>query len=113
MGLIYLEDVDEKLNNGKQNVICDTNVWYRIGDGRYVPPSEVDLISTFQSFAELATTTNMIGLPLYQQVVQAIYGHATATISVSPFDYVLQNQFEDYQGNSDKMKEIITGFTES
>jgi hypothetical protein len=46
----------------KPKVVCDTNIWYNLGDGKIDPKvaKENHLIATFYTFEELNTTYNII-----------------------------------------------------
>ncbi|SKC47143.1 hypothetical protein [Ohtaekwangia koreensis] len=72
----------------KTDVICDTNIWYYLGDGTIDPNSLKDysLIATFYNFEELITTPN--NLTNFQQVRRA----AKAIVNYSSKQY-LENAF--------------------
>lgn len=103
----YIED------KTKQYVICDTNVWYSLAQGKFEKLDEVQLIPTLLSLAELATSEAMAyELKLYQDVLKTVYEKGGPILPTNPFDFVLHNHDPNYPLNNDIVKNILTDFTE-
>ena len=98
----------------KPRVICDTNVWYEMSAGKYSAPKDYDLLPTAFSLVELATSQAMVEEPkFYQSTVKMIYENGGPIIPENPFDFVLQNQFNDYVSNeSTSLSKILNDFSE-
>jgi len=85
----------------KTDVICDTNIWYNLGNGHLGPSKLTDysLVATFYNFEELITTPNIFGN--FQQVrgaTQAIVNHSSKQILENAFLYMARTinpHFED------------------
>lgn len=76
-----------------KQVICDTNVWYEIGSGKFKPNPTVELYPTIFSLYEIATTPLSVRHPkVIQEAIKAVFEHATEIIPVNPFDFVLSQQ---------------------
>jgi len=87
----------------KPYIICDTNVWYEMSAGNYTKPDGFDLIPTSFSLREISTSQAMVEEPkFYQDTIKMIYENCGPIIPENPYDYVLQNQFEDYKSQDSK-----------
>lgn len=97
----------------KPHVICDTNVWYYIVQGKFNKPNDILLIPTSLSLAELATSEAMAyELKLYQDVLKAVHEKGGPILPIDPFDFVLHNHDPNYPLNNDIVKNILSDFTE-
>ncbi|HMS66893.1 MAG TPA: hypothetical protein PKD18_02095 [Saprospiraceae bacterium] len=73
-------------------IICDTNIWYRLGDGRL---SESDfggdeLVVTGVNVEELCTTETMLTDPTsFKNAIKAINKYATQYIDYDPIEFIL------------------------
>tara|TARA_R110002020_G_scaffold214594_6_gene421655 strand:+ start:683 stop:1459 length:777 start_codon:yes stop_codon:yes gene_type:complete len=73
-------------------VICDTNVWYEIASGKFVPPLEVELIATeFSVYEFVSTEVAVHDVLLLQKAVKSFFRFASGIISVDPFYHFLSN----------------------
>lgn len=95
-------------------VICDTNVWYNIATGNFIPPTNVMLVPTQFSLYELVTTEQIATNPeLVQKTIKAVNDYGRDIIPVNPFDFVLFHQssrFSDW--NTEFTINILKSFNE-
>ncbi|AZQ58098.1 hypothetical protein EJ994_04475 [Maribacter sp. MJ134] len=96
----------------KPYIICDTNVWYEMSTGNYEKPDGFDLIPTSFSLVELSASQAMVEEPkFYQDTIKMIYKNCGPIIPENPFDYILQNQFEDYTPQDSKdLVQMLSAF---
>ncbi|MFT7898951.1 hypothetical protein VBY74_03090 [Tenacibaculum ascidiaceicola] len=96
----------------KPYIICDTNVWYEMGAGKFTKPNDYDLIPTVFSLVEIASSQAMVEQPkFYQDTIKMIYDNSGPIIPENPFDYILANNFEDYPKENDKsLIQILADF---
>jgi hypothetical protein len=97
----------------KLYIICDTNVWYEMSANKLDKTSEYNLIPTAFSLVELATSQAMIEEPkFYQNTIKMIYDNCGPIIPENPFDYILQNQFGDYNPKDDgAIDQVLPSFS--
>ncbi|MEQ8906740.1 hypothetical protein [Ekhidna sp.] len=97
-----------------QRVICDTNVWYWIAMGKFIPSKNVVLVPTHFSLYELATTEQAVTYPLLvQNAIKAVYEYGTDIIPVGPFEFVLSNQSSSFSDwDISMMKKMLKTFEE-
>lgn len=98
MNLDLSYSIDYPIDNGKINIICDTNVIYNIARG------EID-IDTFKNFNlcatlinvhELCTTYNIIHMPIFfRTLVKVLNEKFHLIIEHDPFDYLILNSVDD------------------
>lgn len=98
----------------KPYLICDTNVWYEMASGNFNKPNDYDLIPTAFSLVEISTSQAMVEEPkFYQDTVKMIYKNCGPIIPENPFDYILQNQFRDYNPPKDGIvNQVLPAFSE-
>lgn len=74
------------------NIICDTNIWYYLGDGTINPSiigNEDRLISNYNNIDELAMTQSLISnTPYIVNAIQSVFKYSSHTIIDSPFFYL-------------------------
>jgi hypothetical protein len=79
-------------------VICDTNVWYEIASGKFIPPTNIELIATKFSVYEFVTTEVAVhDVLLIQKAIKSIFDYGSGMISVDPFYYFLRNSLERFE----------------
>lgn len=102
----YTEDKDNI------HVICDTNVWYNIANGIYVKPTEVTLIATSLTLAELASSETMASsLHLFQSVLNTVHDNSGPIVPVNPLDFVLMKHDPDYPADHESTKKVLNEFS--
>lgn len=78
-------------------VICDTNVWYEIASGKFLPPSNIELLATEFSVYELVSSEVAVhDVLLLQKAIKSIYDYSSGIISVDPFYYFLRNSLDRF-----------------
>ncbi len=78
-------------------VICDTNVWYKIASGKFVPPPKIELVATEFSVYEFVSTEVAIhDVQLLQKAIKSIFDVGSGMISVDPFYYFLRNSLDRF-----------------
>lgn len=71
-----------------------------ISAGNYSAPKDYNLLPTVFSLIELTTSQAMVKKPKkIQDTIKMIYNNGLPTIPENPFDFVLQNQFDNYVSN--------------
>ena len=97
----------------KPLVICDTNVWYQIVNGKFNKPEDVLLIPTSFSLEEIATSKLMVhNAKYYQNVLKSIYDNCGPIIPNNPFDFILNNLDGNFKLNDEKTELLLKGFSE-
>ena len=100
-----------KSNFKLMEVVCDTNVWYRLGTGQFVPDPNLRLLATENSLYELTTTFNLVTNPiLVQKAVKAVFKFHYQIIPVTPFSYVLNSQSDKFQWDTSLTDKMINSF---
>ncbi len=75
----------------RTKVVCDTNIWYRIGNGLVlIPGEEFVLVGTFLTTSEFSKTKNLTkNIEFVRKGIQAIMEHAKYSMNhVPPLIYV-------------------------
>ena len=89
----------------KIEVICDTNIWYNIGNGTLEPKEfeEYALVATFYNFEELLTSHNLLkNFQNVRRAAKAIVTHSSSQILENGFLYLARTidpYFEDTRYN--------------
>lgn len=97
----------------KPLVICDTNVWYQIVNGKFTKPEDVLLIPTSFSLEEIATSKLMVhNTKYYQDVLRSIYDNCGPIIPNNPFDFILNNLDSAYKLSDENTEKLLKGFSE-
>ncbi|MFZ1790973.1 MAG: hypothetical protein WAT92_21800 [Saprospiraceae bacterium] len=90
--------VNLEVLNKKENVICDTMIWYHFGEGTInrTLVNEYYFIGTSINAFELYSSENILyHYPLFRRAVKAFNSNSCAIINMDPFDYMLsQNTIE-------------------
>ncbi|MBK8635273.1 MAG: hypothetical protein IPN72_17595 [Saprospiraceae bacterium] len=91
-------------------IICDTNIWYRLGDGQL---SESDfggdeLVVTGVNVEELCTTETMLTDPTsFKNAIKAINKYATQYIDYDPIEFVLMQISDTFIPNRKAYKDMM------
>ena len=98
------------------NVICDTNIWYGIGENTIdlsELPSETKLIATYNSIDEFARTKNLIRIPeATMRAIQSMFRSSSEhAIYQPPLVYLRQLSEPDYKYNIVENLGPILNFT--
>lgn len=83
-------------------VICDTNIWYRLGDGRIKPSEfgENQLVVTGVTVEELCTSEMIFSdSESFKSAIRAINKYATQFIEYDPIEYILSQISSDFKPN--------------
>ena len=74
----------------KELVVCDTNIWYRIGSGE-INPKEIEsgTVATFNSIYELYHSENLYYDPIAVKNALKALKSADYIIFKNPFDHIL------------------------
>lgn len=101
-----------------KKVICDTNIWYNLGNGTILPPIAIPLIATWSNVIELAYAhpKNKIDFDInkWKQAAQAILKHSTGIIELDPFEFATKRLFPDYSSfNQRDLKSVLTIISET
>lgn len=101
-----------KSNSSKQRVICDTNVWYNIAIGNFIPPADVVLVPTSFTLFELVSTEKIASDPkLIQKVILAIRKYGRSIIPVNPYDFVIMNHDSSFKGDDKLTFKMLEEFS--
>lgn len=76
----------------KPRVICDTMIWYQIGEGKIdmTKLEDVDLIATGINIQEISSTENLLSeIDLVKKALKAMELHHSQIIEYEPWDYLL------------------------
>jgi hypothetical protein len=80
-----------------KEIICDTNIWYGLGDGSIIKPNNSRLIATWNNMVEIGFShqniKEKINVELVQKAAKAILVYADEIIENDPFAYSA-NKFE-------------------
>ena len=86
-------------------VVCDTNIWYYLGNGTLDPTKLKDysLVATFYNFEELITSKNILtDFPSVMNAARAIVKYSSEQILENAFLYLansIKPRFEDRRYN--------------
>ena len=75
----------------KKKIICDTNIWYKLGSGEFQKPdsSKYDLICTSVSVSEIVNSDNLLSkLGEVKDACEAIMKYANGYIFEGPLEYL-------------------------
>ena len=76
----------------RKRVICDTMIWYEIGEGKINIDKlkGVDLIATGNNIQEISSTENLLSeVDLVKKALKALESHNSEIIEYEPWDYLL------------------------
>lgn len=82
-------------------IICDTNVWYGIGNGTLDPSklSGLNLVATFYNFQELITSpNNLTDFQMVRRAAKAIIDHSSEQVLENAYLYLanmIDSRYED------------------
>lgn len=97
----------------KPLVICDTNVWYQIVNGKFNKPDDVLLLPTSFSLQEIASSALMVhNTKYFQDVIKSIYDNCGPIIPNNPFDFILNNLDSQYIVSDENTEMLLKGFSE-
>lgn len=97
-------------------VICDTNVWYNIANGRITPEKHPDILlhPTWVNLIELSRTPWLVGAPdqiqLVQSVISALHKYNGGILKDDPLEYIIKKQHPSYSRDDREFKAILHGF---
>jgi len=80
-------------------IVCDTNIWYGLGNGNIDTSiaKNHELIVTKLVLEEIATSENLISdILMVKRTFKAIEKFATGIIKENPFDYILESYSPTY-----------------
>lgn len=84
-----------------KKVICDTNIWYGLGNGTLQKPGEVKLVATWNNIIEIGFSHKEIKSLIDEESVKlaakAIIDHADEIIFENPFQFVANKLIPDLQ----------------
>lgn len=98
------------------HVICDTNIWYNIANGKITPEKHPDIQfhPTWVSLIGLSRTPWLLGEPekvqLVKDTVSALYKYNGGIITDDPLKYIIKKQYLDYNRDSQEFEFIRSGF---
>jgi hypothetical protein len=109
---------EEFLMDDSQRIICDNNVWYKIGNGE-VSPNEfknIRLIATYLNLLEIGSTENLLkDFKEVKSACNAILTYADEIWLLNPIEYLIQLGQENYKGylsdgqfKLDKVKNFVS-----
>ncbi len=74
-----------------KEIICDTNIWYGLGDGSIIKPDNTKLIATWNNIVEIGFShpniKEKIDIELVQKAANAIIEYVDKIIENDPFAY--------------------------
>lgn len=94
-------------------VICDTNIWYDIAEGRIKKNSfsKYRLHPTYVNLVELARTPNLLhDLSLVQRTVKSLYENNGGIYETNPIEFIIKKQYPHYRCKDMKYKSILKFF---
>lgn len=97
-------------------VICDTNIWYNIANGRITPEKHPDirLHPTWVNLTELSRTPWLVGKPeevqLVRSAITALHKYNSGIIKDDPLEYIIKKQHPTYERDDEEFKTILGGF---
>jgi hypothetical protein len=90
------------MDRSSQRIICDNNVWYKIGNGE-VSPNEfknIKLIATYLNLLEIGSTENLLkDFKEVKSACNAILTYADEIWLLNPIEYLIQLGQENYKGD--------------
>ena len=98
-----------KIDSNQVPIICDTNIWYRISDGR-ITQEDIQgkyLVGTYMNGFEFCSTPNMFkDFDQLQQAVRAFGRYANACSVDSPIEHIKMVSGHEWQMNRADWEEI-------
>jgi hypothetical protein len=99
------------------NIICDTNIWYEIGNNQFELgniPNENNLIAVFNSIDEFTKTSNLVKNEIYtRNAIQAMFKFSDKhAIFEPPLIHLLKLDNPKIKYDIRKMQNFIIEFTE-
>ncbi len=111
-----LARIETGLKNITMKVICDTNIWYYVGDGTINPDDIKDknkLIATYNNIDELSRTFNLIDNSDHvRNSIQAIFKYMSDVIYEQPLIYLKKLANPDFKYDIKKNLGQILEFTQ-
>ncbi len=101
--------------NRNKMIICDTHIWYGIGNGTITEiPSNVKLVATFNNIDEFSRTRNLVKYPEYtMKGIQAMFKYSRKhVIYEPPLVYLKKLSDKDFKYNILEKHNNILRFTE-
>lgn len=96
-----------------ENVICDTMIWYYLGnDLIQIPKNKANLIGTSVSIREFGTTPNLRAerINLLQNAVRAFITYPQSLIKINPIEYLVKYFFSDFNVVDNVENKLIESF---
>lgn len=94
-----------------KKVICDTNIWYGIGNGTIIKPTGVKLIATWINIIELGFSNQEnkknIDPEIVKKAAKAILDYADEIIELDPFKLMAQKFDKEIKFDFVPVKEIL------
>jgi hypothetical protein len=95
-------------------VICDTVIWYYLGNDviNFPNNSNCHLIGTSVSIREFGVTPNLRleRIHLVKNAVNAFLKYPNCLIKTNPFDYLVKHFFNDFELVNDAENKLLSGF---
>jgi len=96
-----------------QNIICDTNIWYDIANGRksIEQLSGVHLIGTSVNITEISSTPNLLSnIELVARTVNSMRIHVHEIVISNPIEYLISLFHSDFKPDTNIEMRLLEGF---
>lgn len=96
-----------------QTIICDTNIWYDIANGRKNIEQLIDikLIGTSVNITEISSTPNLISnIDLVARTINSMRTHVHEIVISNPMEYMISIFHSDFNPNTNTEMRLLEGF---
>jgi len=96
-----------------ENIICDTNIWYDIANGKIKPEeiSKLKLIGTAVNIIEIASTPNLVkNIELVRRTIKALQKYHFIIISTNPFDHLISIFDSSFEPKDEHVIRLLNDF---
>ena len=95
------------------NIICDTNIWYDIANGKIKPEQirNIRLIGTAINIIEIASAENLTkDIYLVQKTIKALQNFHHVIVSTNPLDHIISIFNSSFISNDDSILNLLNEF---
>jgi len=103
------------MKNNKENVICDTNIWFDIACGNIKPEtiSNIELIGTAINIVEIASTPKLYkDFELVIKTIKALEKHYSLIFRANPIEHIISIFNKSFVPNDEHSIRLLDDFEE-